>query len=89
MSCTLLQQGAPLFPSHLDYTTSKGGTSTGKYDAQTKWAKENADFVGLKLYHSKDAQIIKWLSEQPSKQGAIKCVLREHIARVTSEGESK
>ena len=51
----------------------------GKYDAQTEWAKSNTTFIGLKLNNNTDKDILDWLTDQPSKQGAIKQAIRFYL----------
>ena len=49
--------------------------------AKTDWDKANTRIVSLKLNAHTDADIITWLAKQPSKQGAIREVLKNHIAK--------
>ena len=49
--------------------------------AKKQWMKEHTTFIGLKLTHNTDGDILRWLDKQPSKQGAIRAVLKEHIRR--------
>lgn len=49
-------------------------------EAKKRWTKKNTSFVGLKLAHKADDDILRWLNNQPSKQGAIRAVLKAHIA---------
>jgi len=49
--------------------------------AQAKYDKEHTKGLYLKLNIHTDMDIIRWLWEQPSKQGAIKRLIREEIAR--------
>lgn len=50
-------------------------------EAQAKYDKAHTKGIYIKLNLSTDADIIRWLWEQPSKQGAIKKLIREEIAR--------
>ena len=65
----------------------KGMTETGKYDRQNKWTMEHTTRIVMNLNHNTDADLLEYLNKVPSKQGTIKQALRDHIARVTSEGE--
>lgn len=49
-------------------------------EAKKRWTRENTSFIGLKLAHKADSDILRWLDNQPSKQGAIRAVLKAHIA---------
>ncbi len=48
---------------------------------QAKYDKENTTGFHMKLNLHTDADIIRWLWAQPSKQGAVKALIREEIAR--------
>lgn len=52
---------------------------------QAKYDKEHTSGFYMKLNTRTDADIIQWLWAQPSKQGAIKRLIREEIARSHSE----
>ncbi len=47
--------------------------------AQQKYDEANTIRIGLKLNHKTDADIIQWLKDKPSKQGAIKSACRTII----------
>lgn len=49
--------------------------------SKTEWDKANTRVISLKLNTHTDADIIAWLANQPSKQGAIREVLKNHIAK--------
>lgn len=48
---------------------------------QAKYDKEHTKGIYLKLNLSTDTDILRWLWKQPSKQGAIKKLIREEIDR--------
>lgn len=52
---------------------NKASERQARYDAKATTR------VGLKLNNNTDADILKWLEKQPSKQGAIKEAIREMI----------
>lgn len=60
---------------------------SSKYTQQSKWIAEHTTRVVMNLNHNTDADLLEYLNKVLSKQGTIKQALREHIARVTSEGE--
>lgn len=49
--------------------------------AQEKYDKEHTKGFYIKLNLRTDMDIIRWFWKQPSKQGAIKRLIREEIAR--------
>lgn len=49
--------------------------------AHSKYDKENTVGIYMKLNIHTDKEIIRWLWGQPSKQGAIKRLIRDEIAR--------
>lgn len=49
--------------------------------ARAAWTKANTTSVVMKLNNNTDADILAWLDSQPSKQGAIKQLIRDHIKR--------
>lgn len=51
-----------------------------KYKAQNKYDKANTVRISLKLNKNTDADVLQWLDEQESKQGAIKELIRADIA---------
>ena len=53
--------------------------------AQAKYDKNNTACFYMKLNIHTDLDIIRWLWKQPSKQGAVKKLIREEIARKKSE----
>ena len=52
---------------------------------QAKYNKNNTVVFYMKLNIHTDADIIRWLQSQPSKQGAIKRLIRDEIAHKASE----
>lgn len=66
---------------------SWGITSESQVRAQAKYDKEHTTRVSLKLNIHTDQDIIRWLWEQKSKQGAIKQLIRNEIHR-TDENPS-
>jgi hypothetical protein len=55
-------------------------TSQNKHTvAQAKYDKAHTVRYGLKLNSETDADVIQWLSEQESMQGAIKKLIRKAI----------
>lgn len=50
-------------------------------EAQAKYDKAHTKGIYIKLNLSTDADVIRWLWGQPSKQGAVKKLIREEIAR--------
>ena len=55
--------------------------------AQKRWMKEHTSEIKMRLSHSTDNDILQWLDQQPSKQGAIRAVLKEHIRREREQVE--
>lgn len=53
--------------------------------AQKKYDKEHTKGIYIKLNLRTDVDIIRWFWKQPSKQGAIKRLIREEIARENLE----
>lgn len=53
--------------------------------AQEKYDKEHTKGIYLKLNLDTGPDIIRWFWEQPSKQGVIKGLIREEIARKNAE----
>ncbi len=53
--------------------------------AQAKYDKTNTTGFYMKLNIHTDLDIIRWLWKQPSKQGAVKKLIREEISRTKSE----
>lgn len=49
--------------------------------SQAKYDKTHTTGFHMKLNNESDADILQWLSEQDSKQGAIKNLIRADIAR--------
>ena len=58
-----------------------GITSESQIRAQDKYDKENTTRYSLKLNIHTDQDIIQWLWAQRSKQGSIKRLIREEIAK--------
>lgn len=56
-------------------------TVDARNKAQSNYDKKNTVGFYIKLNIHTDSDIIRWLWEQPSKQGAIKRLIREAIAR--------
>lgn len=52
---------------------------------QEKYDKEHTKGIYLKLNLDTGPDIIRWFWEQPSKQGVIKGLIREEIARKNAE----
>lgn len=50
-------------------------------EATKKWKKENTVHFGFRLQRRTDADILEKLESVPSKQGYIKRLIREDIAR--------
>ena len=55
--------------------------------AQAKYDKQHTTGFYMKLNLRTDTDIIQWLWHQPSKQGAVKRLIREELARQTSTQE--
>ncbi len=53
--------------------------------AQAKYDKNNTIGFYMKLSIHTDLDIIRWLWKQPSKQGAVKKLIREEISRKKSK----
>lgn len=49
--------------------------------AKKEWIKANTTFVGIKLNNNTDKDIIEKLASVPSKQGYIRALIRQDIAR--------
>lgn len=64
---------------------SWGTTSESQLKAQIKYDEKNTTRISLKLNIHTDKDIIEWLWRQKSKQGAIKRLIREDIAKNTRE----
>lgn len=60
-----------------------------KNEANNEWKKKNSDFIGFRLYHSTDADIIAHLKTVSSKQKTIKAALRYYIANGCPDVEKK
>ena len=56
--------------------------------AQAKYDKNNTTGFYMKLNIHTDFDIIRWFWKQPSKQGAVKKLIREEIAKKKSEDSS-
>lgn len=60
----------------------------GKYSTQTAWKAVNTTRVVMDLNHNTDADILQKLTQVDSKQGYIKKLIREDIAkRATNTGQ--
>ena len=55
---------------------------------QAKYDKKNTVGFYMKLNIHTDQDIIHWMWSQPSKQGSIKRLIREEIARSAKKGPS-
>ncbi len=55
--------------------------------AQAKYDKQHTTGFYMKLNLKTDMDIIRWLWGQPSKQGAVKKLIREELARQASARE--
>lgn len=53
--------------------------------AHAEWVKNNTTQITTRFNHNTDADLLRWLSTQPSKQGAIKEALRYYLAALTRE----
>ena len=53
--------------------------------AQAKYDKAHTTTFGMKLNNETDKDILQWLSQQESKQGAIKKLIRADIAKHISD----
>ena len=53
-----------------------GTEVTRKYASQEKYDKNNTVQIRMKLNKKTDADILDWLDRQPTKQGAIKKLIR-------------
>lgn len=52
-----------------------------------KWDVKNKYSFSIRLMRTTDADIIEWLQKQPSRQGAIKDLIREELARSTTSAK--
>lgn len=48
--------------------------------AQKRWMSANTTKITIRLTNNTDKDILSWLDKQASKQGAIRAVLKAHIA---------
>lgn len=53
--------------------------------AQKKYDQAKTKSFGLKLVKATDADVIEWLEKQDNRQGAIKQLIRDQIAREKGE----
>lgn len=60
---------------------------TSKYEKQSAWKKENQKRIVLNLNNNTDADILLHLSQQESKQGYIKELIRKDM-KVSHHSES-
>ena len=67
---------------------SWGLTSASQSRAQAKYDAEHTTRVCLKLNTKTDIDIIQWLWKQPSKQGAIKRLIRQDIEKSSSKDQT-
>ena len=58
-------------------------------EAKKAWIATNTRREVLKLNRHTDADILDWLDQQKSKQGAIKQAIREHLSASHLAGEKK
>ena len=56
-------------------------TSDAQLRASAKYDKANTKQFKIKLVYATDADIIEYLDSCPNKQGLIKDLLRQHIAK--------
>ena len=49
--------------------------------ALTEWTKANTTRIGLKLHNNNDKDMIEKLASVPSKQGYIRALIRQDIAK--------
>lgn len=61
-----------------------GITSESQKKAQAKYDAGHTTRISLKLNTRTDQDIIRWLWRQKSKQGAIKRLIREDMARMAA-----
>jgi hypothetical protein len=54
-------------------------------EAKKKWDRENAVYVSIKLMKKNDADIIQKFESVPNRQGYIKSVVRQDIAKTKIE----
>lgn len=59
-----------------------GSEQVQKYGSQSKYDKANTVQFKMKLNKKTDSDILAWLEQQPSKQGAIKALIRQTINEV-------
>ena len=62
-----------------------GITSESKTRAHARYDAEHTTRISLKFNTRTDQDIIRWLWRQKSKQGAIKRLIREEIAKMESK----
>lgn len=60
-----------------------------KYAPQEKYSAENTVRFSLKLNKKTDADILEWLKNKPSKQGAIKQAVRAGIDKPAPEAAER
>lgn len=63
---------------------SWGITSESQVRAQAKYDAVHTIHISLKLNTKTDHDIIEWIKQQASKQGAIKEIIRQKIAQTAS-----
>ena len=56
-----------------------------KKKSHQQWVAENTTRVVMNLNHNTDKDVLEKLSQVPSKQGYIKTLIREDIARETND----
>lgn len=61
---------------------SWGITSESQVRAQAKYDAEHTIRISLKLNNKTDQDVIRWVRNQSSMQGAIKQLIREKIAQM-------
>lgn len=66
-----------------------GITSESQIRAQARYDAEHTTRISLKFNTSTDQDIICWLRKQKSKQGAIKRLIRDEIAKMGSENQKQ
>lgn len=48
---------------------------------ESEWKARHTTLITLRLNHNTDADLLEYLQTVPSKQGLVKQLLREHMAR--------
>lgn len=61
-------------------STGRKKIEDGYKNAKARYDAQNTQFIGLKLNVNTDPDILGWLDNQESKQGAIKTAIRYFLA---------